>query len=39
MAATRTAATLIGVTGVWPAILADKGAPVLVLARTMRLLA
>lgn len=39
MGATRTAATLIGVTGLWPAILADKGATVLVSASAMTLLA
>jgi Cd2+/Zn2+-exporting ATPase len=30
--------TLIGVTGLWPAILADTGATVLVTANAMRLL-
>ena len=31
--------TVIGVTGLWPAILADTGATVLVTANAMRLLA
>ena len=33
------ATTIIGVTGLWPAILADTGATVLVTMNTMRLLA
>lgn len=33
------ATTLIGITGLWPAILADTGVTVLVAANAMRLLA